>query len=148
MHLLVLAYAAALSTAAWYSRADRDSLRLKELSLILWGATLMFFIDKIYALATEGGPFLELGAERAALGFSLLLVAILLWLALLLITDPRRVLRAPSPRNPSARDLRDHSYESYESGAEARRREQATVDAGEARVIVLNRHDETRVERA
>jgi len=91
--LLVLGYAAVVATLLWYSRAERNVYMLKYLSLVLWGATVMSFIDHVYGYLTEGGSFLNASPDALLLGFSMLLVALIAWLLALLIKDPRRVLR-------------------------------------------------------
>ena len=47
MTLLVTAAAAAVSTVVWYMNENRNLYRLGTLSLIFWGATLMWFVDFI-----------------------------------------------------------------------------------------------------
>jgi uncharacterized protein HemY len=74
MWLVVLAMAAALSTAVWYSKAENDVYMLKLLSLM------------------EGGEFLEMSVEATVLGFVLLVSALVFWEIVLLIKDPKRVL--------------------------------------------------------
>lgn len=93
MWLLILAYSAAITTVLWYSRAENDVYGFKYLASILWGATIMVFIDHLYSYLTEGGEFMEVSVDSAVLGFSMLLIAILLWIAIIFIKDPRKVLR-------------------------------------------------------
>lgn len=76
----------------WYSMAEDDKYLLRLLSLLLWGATLMVFLDHVTGYLIEGGEFLDLSAEAAALGFSLLMVALIIWERAFLIKDPRRVI--------------------------------------------------------
>ncbi|MCL7388086.1 MAG: hypothetical protein LZ170_06065 [Thaumarchaeota archaeon] len=92
MWLVVLAMAAALSTAVWYSKAENDVYMLKLLSLILWGATIMVFVDHVMGYLMEGGEFLEMSVEATVLGFVLLVSALVFWEIVLLIKDPKRVL--------------------------------------------------------
>jgi len=54
MWLIILAFAAAITTAIWYSKAENDKYMLKFLCLILWGATIMVFIDHIMKFLIEG----------------------------------------------------------------------------------------------
>ncbi|KYH38473.1 MAG: hypothetical protein AYL28_003630 [Candidatus Bathyarchaeota archaeon B23] len=70
---------------------------LRFLNLTLWGATIMVLVDHIIGYLTEGGEFLELTAEATALGFALLIIALVIWEIALLLRDPRGVLhRRPS----------------------------------------------------
>lgn len=89
MWLIVLAMASALSTALWYSKAENDVYMLRLLSLILWGASIMVFVDHVMGYLMEGGEFLEISAEATVLGFVLLITALVIWEIVLLIKDPR-----------------------------------------------------------
>jgi len=93
MWLLILAFAAAIITPLWYSMADNDRYMLKLLCLILWGATIMALVDRVVGYMMEGGEFMELTPEAAALGFTMLLAALIIWEITLLLRDPRGVLR-------------------------------------------------------
>jgi hypothetical protein len=93
MWLLILAFAAAIITPLWYSMADDDRYMLRLLCLILWGATIMAFIDRVVGYMMEGGKFIELTPEAAALGFTMLLAALIIWEIILLVKDPRGILR-------------------------------------------------------
>jgi hypothetical protein len=92
MWFVILAFAAAIITPLWYSMADDDRYMLGLLCLILWGATIMALVDRVVGYV-EGGEFLELTPEATALGFTMLLVALIIWEIALLVRDPRGVLR-------------------------------------------------------
>lgn len=92
MWLLILAFAAAIVTPIWYSKAEDDKYMLKLLCLILWGATIMVFIDHVMGYLMEGGEFLELTPEAAALGFTMLTAALIIWEIALLLKDPKGIL--------------------------------------------------------
>ncbi|MEM1574532.1 MAG: hypothetical protein QXF09_02970 [Nitrososphaerota archaeon] len=92
MWLVILAFSSVISTAIWYSQAEEDKYMLKFLSLILWGATIMVFVDHIARYLTEGGEFFELTSDAMLLGFILLIVALLIWEIALLLKDPKGVL--------------------------------------------------------
>lgn len=87
-----MAMAATLSTAIWYSKAENDVYMLKFLSLMLWGATIMVFVDHVMGYLMEGGEFIEMSAEATVLGFVMLVSALVIWEVALIIKDPRRVL--------------------------------------------------------
>jgi len=91
--LIILAYSAVIATILWYSRAERDVYMFKVLSLILWGAAVMVFVDHVIGYLSEGGDFIEITPDAVVLGFIMLLTALIIWMATLLIKDPRRVLR-------------------------------------------------------
>ncbi|MEM1544482.1 MAG: hypothetical protein QW795_07350 [Candidatus Bathyarchaeia archaeon] len=90
--LIILAFAAAIVTVIWYSRADNDKYMLRLLCLILWGATIMVFVDHLMGYLMEGGEFLELTPDALALGFTMLTAALIIWEIVLLIKDPKGVL--------------------------------------------------------
>ena len=97
MTLLITVFAAIISTLVWYFKAD-NKIRLGTLCLIYWGASLMWLVDAI-------AEYLELGAEYftpapldmlndAYLGLSVVALGLIIWLALLLIKDPKGRIRA------------------------------------------------------
>ncbi|MEM2168549.1 MAG: hypothetical protein QXX99_00280 [Candidatus Bathyarchaeia archaeon] len=93
MWLIILALAATIVTPIWYSKAEDDKYMIKTLCLILWGATIMTLIDHVMGYFMEGGSFLELTPEAAALGFTMLTAAFIFWEIILLLKDPKGVIR-------------------------------------------------------
>ena len=51
MTLLVTVFAAIISTILWYQKENRKELRLGTLSLMYWGASIMWFVDAIFEYA-------------------------------------------------------------------------------------------------
>jgi uncharacterized membrane-anchored protein len=94
MWLLVTGLAAVIVTALWYVSLPSDTYKLGFLSLIYWGATLMWLVDHAMAYINDGGPFLEVSADAAALAFSVLALGLFVWLVRLVLSDPRRMVRA------------------------------------------------------
>lgn len=94
MWLLITAIAALVTSALWYVGAPTDKYKLGFLSLIYWGATLMWLVDHVLAYAQEGGQFFEINADATGLGLSVLILGLFVWLVRLLLSDPKRVLRA------------------------------------------------------
>ncbi|NHV45521.1 MAG: hypothetical protein HA493_02645 [Candidatus Verstraetearchaeota archaeon] len=92
MWLIILAFAATIVTPIWYSMAENDKYLLKYLCLILWGATIMVFVDHTIGFLTEGGEFIELTLDATILGMAMLIVALIIWEIILLIKDPKKVL--------------------------------------------------------
>ena len=93
MWLLILAYSAVIATVFWYVKAENDRYMLKLLSLILWGATVMVFVDHLVGYLTEGGKFVEVSLEATLVGLFMLLTALVIWEVILLIKDPKGVIR-------------------------------------------------------
>jgi hypothetical protein len=92
MWLIILAFAAAIATPIWYSMAEDDKYLLRLLCLILWGATIMVFVDHVMGYLMEGGEFLELTLDATILGFAMLTAALVIWEIILILKDPKKVL--------------------------------------------------------
>ena len=93
MWLIITAFAAIGTTVIWYANAQRDEYKLGLLSLALWGATIMWLVDHIMAYLSKGGEFFELNKDATMLGVSVILVALMIWLFILLVSDPKGVVR-------------------------------------------------------
>ena len=78
MTLLVTVFAAIISTILWYQKENRKELRLGTLSLMYWGASIMWFVDAINDLF---------------LGLSVVAFGLIIWLVILLIQDPKKIVR-------------------------------------------------------
>ncbi len=93
MWLIILLFGATISTALWYSKAEDDKYMLKFLSLILWGASIMVFIDHLIGYITDGGEFIEMSLQSTILGFTLIVTALIIWEIALLLKDPKQIIR-------------------------------------------------------
>ena len=93
MWLIMISIAAVITTVIWYVKAPQDKYKLGLLSLMFWGATLMWFVDHVMAYLIEGGEFFEINLDATLLGISVIILALLVWLITLLISDPRGVLK-------------------------------------------------------
>jgi hypothetical protein len=96
MTLLITVFAAIIVTIKWYTRKD-DTMQLGMLMFMFWGASLMWLGDAIFGYAEDGAEFFApSGADMlndAYLGFSVVALARIIWLARLLITDPKGVVK-------------------------------------------------------
>lgn len=93
MWLIMTVLAAVVTTIIWYIKSPEDKYKLGLLSLAFWGATLMWLVDHIIAFATEGGAFFETGLDATMLGVSVIVFALLIWLVVLLVSDPKGVFK-------------------------------------------------------
>jgi peptidoglycan biosynthesis protein MviN/MurJ (putative lipid II flippase) len=93
MWLLLTALAAVITTAIWYIKAPDDKYKLGLLSLFFWGATLMWLVDHIMAYVTEGGEFLETSLDATLLGVAVIVFALFVWEIVLVVSDPKGVIR-------------------------------------------------------
>ena len=98
MTLLVTVFAAVISTVIWYRGAPESEMRVGVLSLMYWGASLMWLIDAIVEYAQTGADyFLPAPTDMLNdlfLGLSAVALGLVIWLVILLIKDPKGVIRA------------------------------------------------------
>ena len=98
MTLLTTVFAAIISTVIWYKNAPKDGMKVSVLCWMYWGAALMWLVDAFFG-------YVELQAEYFTptpieilndlyLGLSVVALGLIIWLALLLIKDPKGVLKA------------------------------------------------------
>ena len=98
MTLLITIIAAICATVVWYSCDKRDSYKLGTLSLIYWGASLMWLMDFVFEYAklkTEyfNQEFADI-LNDSLLGVTVVAIGLIAWLAILLIKDPKGVFKA------------------------------------------------------
>jgi hypothetical protein len=91
MTLVLTVIAAIVTTIIWYFKADKK-LMLGCLSLIYWGASIMWFVDAIYEYVEMGAeyfqqPYYEI-FNSFLLGICVVVLGLIIWLAVLLIKDP------------------------------------------------------------
>ncbi len=98
MTLLTTVFAAILCTVLWYKKAPRDDMKIGLLCFMYWGASIMWFVDAIFEYAelkTEFfAPALEDMANDLYLGLSVVALGLVVWLVVLLIKDPKGVVKA------------------------------------------------------
>ena len=98
MTLLVTLIAAIVSTILWYKKAPQDTYKISVLCWLYWGASLMWLVDAIFEYA-------ELKAEYFApapadmlndlfLGLSAVALGLVIWLVVLLVRDPKGVVKS------------------------------------------------------
>ena len=103
MTLLVTVFAAIICTILWYKRKN-DEMRLGTLCFLFWGASLMWLGDAIFEYAELHEAFFT--PEPADmlndlyLGLSVVALAMILWLIILLIKDPKGAVRVISGAVP------------------------------------------------
>ncbi|MDR3220737.1 MAG: hypothetical protein LBU46_01835 [Candidatus Accumulibacter sp.] len=82
MCLLMTLAAALAASLAWYLRGRSSSgMKLETLSLMYWGAALMWMVDGFFSLA-EGEPFLDLTLDDALLGLLVVVSGLIAWFVL------------------------------------------------------------------
>ena len=98
MTLLVSTFAAIVCTIIWYTNEKRDSLKLGFLALMYWGASLMWFVDAIFEYAELKAEYFTPAAEDMLndlfLGLSVVALGLVIWLVVLMIKDPKGIVKA------------------------------------------------------
>lgn len=98
MTLLITAIAAIVATVVWYVSDRRDSYKLGTLSLIYWGASLMWLMDFVFEYAElKTEYFTQSFADilnDSILGVTVVAIGLLAWTVILLIKDPKGVFKA------------------------------------------------------
>ncbi len=97
MTLLITVFAAVVTTAIWYKKSDEKML-LGPLCWMFWGASIMWLVDAIFEYAELKAayftPALEDMINDTFLGLSVVALALVIWVVILLVKDPRGTVRA------------------------------------------------------
>lgn len=98
MTLLTTVFAAIISTVVWYKNAPKSEMKIGILSLMYWGASLMWFVDTIFAYIELGTAYFTPAPLDMLydlyLGLSVVALGLIIWLVILLIKDPKGVIMA------------------------------------------------------
>lgn len=97
MTLLITVFSAVASTTLWYSKGFDNSMKLGVLCFMYWGASLMWLVDAIFEYAELGAeyftpPIADI-VNDTYLGLSVAALGLVIWLAVLLISDPKGIVR-------------------------------------------------------
>lgn len=98
MTLLTTLFAAVIATVIWYKTAPKSEMKIGVLCWLYWGASLMWMVDALFEYA-------ELHAEYFApapadmlndffLGLSVVALGLVIWIVVLLVKDPKGVVKA------------------------------------------------------
>ncbi|MHB8105508.1 MAG: hypothetical protein ACYDG5_08265 [Dehalococcoidales bacterium] len=93
MWLILTALAAVITTIVWYVKSPNDKYKLGLLSLMFWGATIMWLVDHIMAYVSEDGQFFEISTDATMLGVAVIVLALMAWVITLVISDPKGILK-------------------------------------------------------
>ena len=98
MCLILTAVAAVVSTAVWYASKTMRDMKISVLCWLFWGAAIMWLVDLIFEYAEEGAAVFEPSAadvlNDSLLGLAVITLALVIWVAVLLVRDPKGVVRA------------------------------------------------------
>ena len=96
MTLLITVFAAIIATLVWYCGDDKG-MKYGVLSLMFWGASLMWLVDAV-------AEYIEVGAEYftpsfadmvndSYLGLSVVALGLVIWIIAVLVKDPKGKLK-------------------------------------------------------
>lgn len=107
MTLLIAVFAAVVATVKWYASAPEDPWRLSGLCFLYWGASLMWFVDAVFEYVRLGAAYFQPAPadmlNDAFLGLSVVALGLVIWLVMLLVKDPRGVIKkmlVPAKKDP------------------------------------------------
>ena len=98
MTLLTCVFAAIICSILWYKHAPDNTMRLGTLSLMYWGASLMWLGDAIFEYAELHEAFFTPEPidmlNDFYLGLSVVALGLIIWLVILLMKDPKGSVKA------------------------------------------------------
>lgn len=105
MTLLLTVFAAVIATVVWYNRKD-NKMKIGVLCFMFWGASLMWLIDAIFEFAELKAEYFTPAVEDmlndAFLGLAVIALALVIWVVILLITDPKGSVKAALKKTKQA----------------------------------------------
>jgi len=97
MTLLTTIFAAIVCTIIWYITAPKSEMKVGILCWMYWGASLMWMVDAIFEYAELQAEFFTPAPVDMLndfyLGLSVVALGLVIWLAILLIKDPKDVVK-------------------------------------------------------
>lgn len=98
MALLITVFAAVISTVVWYKNAPKNEMKVGILAWMFWGASFMWLVDAVFEYAELGAAYFTPDPadmlNDAFLGLSVAALGLIIWLVILLIKDPKGVIKA------------------------------------------------------
>ena len=98
MTLITTVFAAIICTVIWYRNAPESQMHTGVLCWMYWGASLMWLIDAVFEyLEIHEEYFTPSPADMLNdfyLGLSVVALGLIIWLVILLVKDPKGVIKA------------------------------------------------------
>lgn len=98
MTLLTTVFAAIICTIIWYKNAPKNEMKIGILCWMYWGASIMWLVDALFEYAElKAEYFTPAPADMLNdfyLGLSVVALGLIIWLVILLIKDPKGVVKA------------------------------------------------------
>ncbi len=97
MTLLISVFAAVISTVVWYKNAPKDEMKTGILCYMFWGASIMWLVDAVFEYKEIGTALFRPEPTEmlydAFLGFSVIALALVIWIVIVLIKDPKGAIK-------------------------------------------------------
>ena len=97
MTLLVTVFAAIISSIIWYQKSPNDSYKVVTLCYLYWGASLMWFVDAVFVYIEDSYAFFHPAPADMLndlfLGLSAVALGLIFWLVVVMIKDPKGIIR-------------------------------------------------------
>ncbi len=98
MTLLTTVFAAIICTIVWYCNAPKSQMKIGILCWMYWGASLMWLVDAIFEYAEIHDEYFTPAPidmlNDFYLGLSVVALGLVIWLIILLIKDPKGVVKS------------------------------------------------------
>jgi hypothetical protein len=98
MTLLLTVFAAVISTAVWYKGEGKSEMKIGILCWMFWGASLMWFVDAVFQYAGDPAAYFKPDAASMLndlfLGLSVIALALVIWIVIVLVRDPKGVVKS------------------------------------------------------
>ncbi len=98
MTLLTAIFAAVVCTVIWYKSESARELKVGILCWMFWGASAMWLVDAIFEYAELHAEYFAPAAEDMLndlfLGLSVVALALVIWIVVLLVKDPKGVVKS------------------------------------------------------
>ena len=98
MTLLTAVFAAVICTVIWYKGAPKSEMKVGVLCWMYWGASLMWLVDAIFEYAELRAEYFTPAPADLLndlfLGLSVVALGLVIWLVILLVKDPKGVVKA------------------------------------------------------
>lgn len=97
MTLLITFIAAIVITIIWYSSPKAREMQIGIMCYMFWGASLMWLCDAAFGYIEDGAAYFTPATSDmindSFLGLSVTVLGLLIWVCVLLVKDPKGVVR-------------------------------------------------------